>query len=81
MDATITSENMFRNSGIDAIIFNYGPLKIYASLILEDFFGRSRILPLRFKLSFIVVFFRIVSKKKFYRRSSVKYRTFSEGPT
>ena len=33
------------------------------------------------KLSFIVVFFRMTHKKKLFRRSNVKYRTFSEGPT
>ena len=36
---------------------------------------------LRSKLSFIVVFFRMVHKKKFFGRFSVKYWTFSEGPT
>ena len=38
--------------------------------------GRSR-----FKLSFIVVFFRMVHKKKVFRRSSVTYMTSSEDPT
>ena len=58
------------------------PLAIMdASLVSEDFFGRSRISSIRFKLSFIVVFFRMVYKKKLFRRSSVKYLTFSEGPT
>ena len=33
------------------------------------------------RLSFFVVFFWMVHKKKLFRRSSVKYRTFSEGPT
>ena len=36
---------------------------------------------LRSKLSFIVVFFRMVHKKNFFGRFSVKYWTFSEGPT
>ena len=45
MDATITSENIFRSSSIGAIIFNRGPLIMDASLVLEDFFGRSRISP------------------------------------
>ena len=36
---------------------------------------------LKFKLLFIVVFFRMVHKTKLFRRSSVKYRIFSEGPT
>ena len=43
LDATITSENIFRSSSIDAIIFNSGPLIMDASLVLEDFLGRSRI--------------------------------------
>ena len=34
-----------------------------------------------FKLSFIVVFFWMFHNKKLFRRSSDKYRTFSEGPT
>ena len=34
----------------------------------------------RFILSFTVAFFRMVHKIKTYRWSSVKYRTFSEGP-
>ena len=46
LGATITSENIFRSSSIDAIIFNYGPLIMDASLVLEDFSGRSRILPI-----------------------------------
>ena len=49
-----------------------------ASLVLEDFSSWSRI---PFKLLFIVVFFRMVHNEKNFRRSSVKYRTFSEGPT
>ena len=36
---------------------------------------------LRFEFSFIAILFRMVYKKKFFRRSSVKYQTFSEGPT
>ena len=50
-----------------------------ASQILEKFFSRYKI-NLMFKLSFIVVFFRMVHHKKLFRRCSVKYRTFSEGP-
>ena len=46
LDTTITSENIFTNSGIDAIIFNCGPLIMDASLVLENFFGRSRISPI-----------------------------------
>ena len=46
LDATITSENIFRSSSIDAIIFNCGPLIMDASLVLENFFGRSRISPI-----------------------------------
>ena len=44
LDATITSDNIFRRSSADAIKFNCGPLIMDASLVLEDFFGRSRIL-------------------------------------
>ena len=33
-----------------------------------------------FKLSFIVVVFRMIHKKKLFRRSNVKYWAFSEGP-
>ena len=36
---------------------------------------------LTFRLLFIVVLFRMVHNKKLFRRSSVKYGTFSEGPT
>ena len=36
-DATITSENIFRSSSTDAIVFNCGPLTIDASLVLETF--------------------------------------------
>ena len=83
LDSTITSETIFRSSSIDAIIiFNCGPLIMDASLVLEDAFGRFRISPIikGFKLSLIVFYFRMVHKKKLFRRSSVKYWTFSEGP-
>ena len=43
LDATITSENIFRSSSIDVTIFNFGPLILNASLSLDDFFGRFRI--------------------------------------
>ena len=46
LDATITSENTFRSSSIDAIIVNCGPLIMDASLVSKDFFGRSRISPI-----------------------------------
>ena len=46
LDATITSENIFRSSSIDAIAFNRGPLILDASLVLEDFFGRPTISPI-----------------------------------
>ena len=45
LDATITSENVFRSFSVDAIIFNCRPLIMDASLVLEDAFGRSRISP------------------------------------
>ena len=40
LDATITSENIFRNPSIGGIIFNCEPFIMDASLVLEDFFGR-----------------------------------------
>ena len=43
LDATMTSENIFRSSGIDVLVFNFGLLIMDASLVSEDFFGRSRI--------------------------------------
>ena len=43
--ATISSENIFRSSSIDDIVFNCGPLIMDTSLVLEDFFGGSRISP------------------------------------
>ena len=51
-----------------------------ASLVLEDCSSWSRIPPI-VKLSFIAVFFRMVQNEKVFRRSSVNYRTFSEGLT
>ena len=45
LDASITSENIFRSSSIDAITFNYGSYIMDASLALEDFFGMSRVSP------------------------------------
>ena len=36
LDATITLENIFRSSSLDAIISNCGPLIMDASLILEE---------------------------------------------
>ena len=64
LDATITSDNIFRNFSIDAIIFNCGLLIMDTSIVLEEFLGRSAIPPynLRFKLSFIEVFVRMVLK-------------------
>ena len=43
LDATITSKNISRSSSTDVITFNCGPLIMDTSLVLEDFFGRSRI--------------------------------------
>ena len=37
LDATITSENIFRISSIDVIIFNCGPLIMDAFLVLGTF--------------------------------------------
>ena len=38
LDATITSQNIFTSSSIDAITFNSGPLIMDVSLVLEKFF-------------------------------------------
>ena len=45
LDASVTSDNFFRNSSIDAIIFSCRPLIMDASLVLEDFSDRSEISP------------------------------------
>ena len=82
LDATIISENVLRRSGIDAIIFNCGQFiwsfscfRILFQLIQYSAFNQT------FQVSFIGIFFRMVQNEKTYRRSSVKYRTFSEVPT
>ena len=36
LDATVTLDNIFRSSSLDAIISNCGPLIMDASLILEE---------------------------------------------
>ena len=46
LDAAITSDNIFRSSSIDAVTLKCGPLIMDTSLVLEDAFGRSRILPI-----------------------------------
>ena len=46
MDATITSENIFRSFSIDSIIFNCGLIIMDAPFVLEGFFGTSRISPI-----------------------------------
>ena len=46
LDATITSENIFRSSSINAITFNCRSLIMDASLVLEEFCSRSRIPPI-----------------------------------
>ena len=61
LDATITSEIIFRRSSIDAIIYNCRPLM--CMLILEDFFSRSY--NLTFVLPFIVIFSQIFHNEKF----------------
>ena len=48
---------------------------------LKTFFYRTSLdacFCQRFKLQFIVVFFRMVHKNKFFRKSSVKHRTFQK---
>ena len=42
LDVIITSENIFRSSRVDVIIYNCGPL-ITIFLVLEDFLSRCRI--------------------------------------
>ena len=79
MDANITSENIFKSSSVDAIIFDCGPIILDVSLVLEELFNRSRI-PTICSM-FTAVFFRMFYNKKLFRRSSVKYRTFSESLT
>ena len=71
MNATITSENILRSSSIDVVIFSFGHLIMDASLLLENSFDRSRILPIIKEI--IVVFFRMVNKMKFLLRSRAKY--------
>ena len=71
-DATITSENIFRGSSIDAIIFNCGPLIMDASLVLEDFLGWSRISP---------IIWRLNSRSLWFSFGCSTKRNFSEGPT
>ena len=71
LDATVTSENIFRSSSIDAIIYNCGPLIMDASLVLEDFFGRSRISPIIKGLS---------SRSLWSSFGWSTERNFSEGP-
>ena len=81
LDATITSENILR---ILALMLSY--------LIVDHLYGCTSYLRglfkevqdsafnLKFKLSFIVVFFWMVHNEKLFRRSSVNYWTFLEGP-
>ena len=71
LDATITSDNIFGSSSIDAIIFNYRPLIMYASLVLEDFFSNSRILPIIYGLNSRTLWSSFGWSTK---------RNFSEGP-
>ena len=82
LDATIVSENVLQRSSIDAIIYNCGPLiwcfscfRRLFQLVLDSAYNQT------FKLSFTVVFARMVHNDMIFRRSSVKDLTFSEGPT
>ena len=52
-----------------------------AFLNLEDFFSRSRIPPIIYSLNSHCGLLSDGHNKQLFRRSSVKYRTFSEGPT
>ena len=65
LDATITSENISRSSSFHAIIFNRGPLQMDTSHVLEDFFERSKILP-------IIKGFQKVEREVWYFPSVVK---------
>ena len=71
LDATITSVNFFRSSSVDAIIFNCGLLIMDASLVLEDFFSRSRISPIVLGLISLSLWSSFQCSTK---------RNFSEGP-
>ena len=46
LNATITLKNIFRSYSNDAIIFNCEPYIMDVSLVLEDFFRSSKILPI-----------------------------------
>ena len=46
LDATFTSENIFRSSSIDTIIFDRGPLIMDTFHVSVDVFGRSRVPPI-----------------------------------
>ena len=46
LNATITSDNIFRKSSMYAIAFNCEPLIVEDLLVLEDFFGSSGVLPI-----------------------------------
>ena len=74
LDTTITSDNIFRSSSIDAIIFNCEPLIMDASFDLEDFFGRSRISP-------TIKDIRELSSPIFFLQYFCYNQRFSEGPT
>ena len=46
LDATVTSGKILKSSSINAITFNCRSLIMDASLVLEEFFGRSRVPPI-----------------------------------
>ena len=71
MDAAITSDDIFRSSSIDVVIFNFVPLFTDASLVLEDFLGRFRVSSIILDLNS-----RLLLSSFGY---STK-RNFSEGP-
>ena len=81
LDATITSDNIFRSSIIDAnpiLDHLYGCFSCFKGLFQQV---QDSAYSLTFKLSFIAVFLWMVHNNKLFRRSSIKYQTFSEGPT
>ena len=74
------SENIFRSSSIDSIIFNCGPLTMDTSLVLEGFFGRSRISPITkgLKSSSLRSSFRCSTKRNFSKGPALSIGPFQK---
>ena len=62
---------------LDSIVDHLWTMLLF---VLEYFFGRPRILPLLFKISFTMVFLQMDHNKELFKSSRFKYRTFSKGP-